>query len=123
MAETALAAGLTSAIAAATKTNLDWWTDDGASYFMPTNEAFRAVGSIMSVASDDELWDVLTYHYVNDTNTPLYTSEMTEANQTTAGGENVLLSQNDDKALFVNMAAINSANILVENGVMHIIDQ
>lgn len=123
MADTALAAGLTSAMGAANKINLDWWQDHDATYFMPTNEAFRMVGSFFNDISDDELRNILTYHYLNDTETPIYTSKMNTANWTTAGGEDVLLSQSDENELFVNTARLTRANILVQNGVMHIVDQ
>ena len=73
MEDTALAAGLTSAIGAANKLNLDWWRDDDATYFMPNNEAFRKVGSALKDIPDDELRNILTYHYLNDTGiTSLY---------------------------------------------------
>ena len=123
MADTALAAGLTSAIGAANKINFDWWRDDYATYFVPNNEAFRKVGSAMNDASDDELQNVLMYHYLNNTEAPIYTTKMDNANWTTAGGEDVLLSQSDQSELFINTARITQANILVSNGVMHIIDQ
>ena len=48
---------------------------------------------------------------------------MNNVNWTTAGGEDVLLSHNDKNDVFVNTAKIIQSNILVQNGVMHIIDQ
>ena len=122
MADTALAAGLTSAIGAANKINLDWWEDNDATYFMPNNEAFRKVGSVFDDISDNDLRDILTYHYLNDTERPLYTSTIKAANWTTAGGEGVL-SHSDTKGTFVNAAKVIQSNILVQNGVMHIIDE
>jgi uncharacterized surface protein with fasciclin (FAS1) repeats len=75
-AETAHAAGLTSALMAATKANLDWWTDYPATYFIPNNDAFQNVGSAMNDASDEELRSILTYHYLNRTRAPIFTSSM-----------------------------------------------
>lgn len=123
MADTALAAGLTSALAAATKVNLDWWTDPGATYFMPSNEAFRSVGSVINSASDDALRDILEYHYLNDTETPLFTTEMSNTNYTTALGKNVQISYTKGTGLNVNNAGFLQHNIIVKNGVMHVIDQ
>jgi uncharacterized surface protein with fasciclin (FAS1) repeats len=123
MADTALAAGLTSAIGAANKISLDWWQDGGATYFIPNNEAFRTVGSVFNDISDGELSNILTYHYLNDTETPIYSSRMHTGDWTTAGGEHVLLSPSDEHELFVNTAKVVQSNILVQNGVIHIIDQ
>ena len=123
MSDAALAAGLTSVLGAATKINLDWWSDDDATYFLPNNEAMRTVGSAINAASDEELQNILMYHCLNHTVSPLYTSGINSANWTTAQGEKVFLSYGDQNSLFVNSAEVVHANILVRNGVVHIIDQ
>ena len=123
LSETALAAGLTSFVGAITTVNTNLDSVEDATYFVPTNDAFEAVESAMNDASDSELQDILEYHYLNSSTTPLYTSLIDSAQQETAAGQNVRLSYNDDSELFVNSAAITHANILVANGVVHIIDQ
>ena len=123
ISDVALAAGLTSVLGAATKVNLDWWSDDDATYFLPNNEAMRAAGSAINGASNEELQNILLYHYLNDTAPPLDISGINPANLTTAQGEDVVLSYGDQHALFVNSAKVVRANILVQNGVVHIIDQ
>jgi uncharacterized surface protein with fasciclin (FAS1) repeats len=123
MSDAALAAGLTSALGAATKINFDWWSDDDATYFLPSNDAMRAVGSAINGASDEELQNILMYHYLNDTVSPLYTSGIDSATWTTAQGEKVSISYGDQNSLFVNSATVVHPNILVRNGVVHIIDK
>ena len=120
--ETALSAGLTSFIGAVTTANINLDSEEDATYFIPTNQAFETVGSALNDASDDELQDILNYHYLN-VGPPLYTSRISKAQWNTTEGENVRMSYNDDNSLFVNSAAVTHANILVANGVVHILDQ
>lgn len=121
--ETALAVGLTSFLGAVTTANMDLNTNDDVTYFLPTDTAFQTVGSALNDASDDELQNILNYHYLNDTGVPLYTSNIDKARWNTAEGENVQLSYENDNSLFVNSAAVTRANMLVANGVAHVIDQ
>lgn len=121
--DTALSAGLTSFAGAVTTLNVNSESDDDVTWFLPTNEAFQTVGSIFTDASDDELQNILNYHYLTDTGLPLYTSRIDKAQWNTAEGGNLRLSYDDDNSLFVNSAAVTQANILVANGVVHIIDQ
>ena len=123
MSETVLSAGLTSWVGAVTTANVNLDFEEDATYFLPTNQAFQTVGSALDNASSDELEDVLIYHYLNHTNLPLYTSRISRAQWPTAEGENIILSYNADNNLFVNSAAVTHANILLANGVAHIIDQ
>ena len=123
-ADTAHAAGLTSAVMAATKANLDWWTDNPATYFIPTNQAFQDVGSAINSASDEKLRDILSYHYLNRTRDPIFTATMYDGNVSTANGEKVFTTlSKDDRTFSINSASIKQHNIIVKNGVMHIIDQ
>jgi uncharacterized surface protein with fasciclin (FAS1) repeats len=102
-------------------TNLDSVED--ATYFAPTNEAFETVGSAMNDASHSELQHILEYHYINSSSSPLYNPMIDTEHYETAAGQNVRLSYNDGDNLFVNTAAVTHANVLVANGVVHIIDQ
>ena len=108
---------------AATEVNLDWWTDYPATYFIPNNEAFQNVGNMMNGASDDELRSILAYHYLNRTRTPIWTSTMYNGNVATANGEHVWIARSEDGIFSVNSATMTQHNIIVQNGVLHIIDQ
>lgn len=123
MFETALTAGLTSFAGAVATANMDLDSITDGTFFVPTNNAFETVGSDMNAASRSELTDILEYHYLEDTSGPLYTSNVDSMRKETAGGKKVTLSYNSGNALFVNTAAVIHANILVQNGVVHIVDQ
>lgn len=109
---------------AATKVNLDWWTDNPATYFIPTNQAFQDVGSAMNSASDEKLRNILSYHYLNATRDPIFTATMYQGNVSTANGEKLFTTlSEDDRTFSINSASITQHNIIVKNGVMHVIDQ
>lgn len=124
VSETAINAGLTSFAGAVTTANLNIGQVTDGTFFAPTNEAFETVGSALT-SSDADLTSILQYHYLNGQNndSPLYTSKISSGSQKTAEGSDVSLSYNDGSDLFVNTAAVTYANLLVQNGVIQIIDQ
>ncbi|RMX75498.1 hypothetical protein D0869_11568, partial [Hortaea werneckii] len=90
--------------------------------FAPVNVAFEIIrGSITSMPSKT-LHDVLSYHVVPSSDGPIYSSDF--ANGTTLRtlqGHNLTMSFNSN-SYFLNSARITTTDILIANGVIHIID-
>jgi len=90
--------------------------------FAPVNVAFEIIrGSITSMPSKT-LHDVLSYHIVPSNDGPIYSSDF--ANGTTLRtlqGQNLTMSFNSN-SFFLNSARITTTDILIANGVIHIID-
>ncbi|KAI7339160.1 hypothetical protein KC315_g1373 [Hortaea werneckii] len=90
--------------------------------FAPVNVAFEIIrGSITSMPSKT-LNDVLSYHVVPSNDGPIYSSDF--ANGTTLRtlqGNNLTMSFNSN-SYFLNSARITTTDILIANGVIHVID-
>ncbi|KAH6693939.1 beta-Ig-H3/Fasciclin [Plectosphaerella plurivora] len=117
---TATAANLTSLIAAVTQANLGETLTDAESItvFAPTNEAFAALGSLDGVTEED-LASILTYHVV--AGTVAYSSTLQDGTVETLNGESLQISIRDG-SVFVNDAQVVVADVLISNGVVHVID-
>ena len=88
--------------------------------FAPTNEAFAAIGNIANNLSTQALGDLLKYHAV--LGTVAYSRGL--RNGTTvqaASGQNLTISIING-TVFINSAKVVVADVLVSNGVVHIID-
>jgi uncharacterized surface protein with fasciclin (FAS1) repeats len=93
--------------------------------FAPTDAAFAKLqeGTLESL-SNEQLTDILLYHVLpgqvlSDTAISVAQSTMNMAD--TANGSKVSLSF-VDSMLFINGAKLSSANVMAENGVIHVID-
>jgi uncharacterized surface protein with fasciclin (FAS1) repeats len=87
--------------------------------FAPNNDAFAAIGSLAATLSMTDLTNILKYHVVDSvaystdlTNTTLKAADGTELKITVANG-----------TVFVNSAKVVEADLLVSNGVVHVLDQ
>ncbi|TKX25193.1 fasciclin domain-containing protein 3 [Elsinoe australis] len=87
--------------------------------FIPNNEAFQAVGSAFAGASIETLRDVLQYHAV--TGNVLFSTEVTNTTVTASNGGTLNLTVIDDD-IFVNGAKVILPNVLMSDGVAHVID-
>ncbi|KAI4267892.1 MAG: hypothetical protein LQ337_008136 [Flavoplaca oasis] len=88
--------------------------------FAPNNSAFNSIGSAISNLTMENLTSILTYHVVNGT---VAYSSMLENDMTVpslAGGELRISVEGTD--IFVNSAKVLIPNVLVANGVIHVID-
>jgi uncharacterized surface protein with fasciclin (FAS1) repeats len=119
---TSLAAGLTSLVGAVREADFQWDEWENATFFAPNNEAFQAVSSDLANMTKEELHTTLMYHVINDT-LPIYTTTIDHADWVTTTGTNITFTFADDGTIFVNSAAIVQPNILVANGVVHVIDK
>ena len=87
--------------------------------FVPSNRAFANIGSILANASETDLQDILKYHVVN--NTLGYSSDLKNGTLTTADGEDLNIAIYNG-TVYVNEAKVIVPDVLISNGVLHVID-
>ena len=123
ISSTAVAANLTSAAGALMSAKLVQ-TLDGArdvTVFAPNNAAFQAIGSALPNMTSQEIARILEYHVVNGT--VGYSSTLKNGTSLkTMNGESVTISMVNGTT-FVNSAKVLVPDVLVANGVLHIIDK
>jgi uncharacterized surface protein with fasciclin (FAS1) repeats len=92
--------------------------------FAPTDAAFTALLEALEITADEllaepELADVLMYHVVA---AQALSTDLEDGQEiTTLSGDNVTIMVND-MGVFVNQAMVTAADILADNGVVHVID-
>ncbi|PNS14719.1 hypothetical protein CAC42_1741 [Sphaceloma murrayae] len=120
---TATSAGLSSLAGALIQTELlDDVSDlDNITVFAPSNAAFQNIASVLSNATRETISSVLTYHVINSS--VIFSTDLADGVQVpTLNGGSVTINQ-EGSNFFVNGALISLPNVLVENGVVHVIDQ
>jgi len=122
IAATAEAAGLSAAAGALTDTKLVDAVDDlmDVTVFVPNNAAFQAIGSALGNLSMAQLASILEYHVINGTvaySTDLMNGTMIK----TMNGNNVTVTIMNG-SVFVDSAMVITPDVLVANGVVHVID-
>ncbi|KAL9629598.1 MAG: hypothetical protein Q9204_005176, partial [Flavoplaca sp. TL-2023a] len=122
VSSTAISAGLSAVVGALTQAELVDTVQSlsDVTIFAPNNSAFNAIGSSLGNLSMEMLTDILTYHVVNGT---VAYSSMLENDMTVpslGGGELRISIEGTD--IFVNSAKVLIPNVLVANGVIHVID-
>jgi len=120
IADTLRAANLTAALGAVQAANVTGALTSAKdlTIFIPNNEAFRAIGNL-SAALGPELPKILQYHVV--AGSVLYSPDITNTSLTTLNGANITISVINEN-VFVNDAKVITPNVLVANGVVHVID-
>jgi uncharacterized surface protein with fasciclin (FAS1) repeats len=88
--------------------------------FAPNNDAFASIASVVGNLSTEELSSILEYHVISGT--VLYSSDLSNGTQETLGGEDVEITISDDGDVFINAARVVVPDILIANGVVHVID-
>jgi uncharacterized surface protein with fasciclin (FAS1) repeats len=123
VSDIATAAGLTSVRGALVSANLvdTVNTTPDVTVFAPTNDAFKNIGSALPNLSADDLTKILTYHVIAGT-VGYSTSLANGTSIATVNGANVTITVGDD-GIFVNNAKVVVADVLVANGVVHVIDE
>ena len=118
---TAIESNLTAAVGALTQAELADTVDglEDVTIFVPDNGAFESIGNLIANLTTDNLTDILTYHVVNGT--VAYSTDLENTTLTTLNGEDITISIIDDE-VFVNSAKVLIPDVLVANGVVHIID-
>lgn len=90
--------------------------------FAPSTEAFREIGSALANASTADIANILTYHVVNGT--VGYSSGIENGTVlTTLNGDNLTITIGEEGRIFVNSARVTIADVLIANGVVHVIDE
>ncbi|KAL9023083.1 MAG: hypothetical protein Q9180_008402 [Flavoplaca navasiana] len=122
VSSTAISAGLSAVVGALTQAELVDTVQSlsDVTIFAPNNSAFNAIGSSLGNLTMEMLSDILTYHVVNGT---VAYSSMLENDMTVpslAGGELRISVEGTD--IFVNSAKVLIPDVLVANGVIHVID-
>ena len=122
----------TTLVAALQATGLDAILDDADStftVFAPTDAAFDLLGqdTIDALLADtDTLKDVLLYHVISDAKI-LRDSAITVAqssdNKVEMGNQRQTALSLANNTLFVNTSAVSLADVMADNGVIHVIDQ
>jgi uncharacterized surface protein with fasciclin (FAS1) repeats len=124
--DTASAAGLSSLRGALHATNLMDTVDNtpDITIFAPNNEAFQSIGSALPNLTTEQITDILTYHVVvggNGTGVGYSSALSNGTTLKTANGQDLTITIGD-KGIFVNSARVVAADILIANGVVHVID-
>jgi uncharacterized surface protein with fasciclin (FAS1) repeats len=119
---TALAANLTALAGALTTADLVNAVDTArdVTIFAPSNNAFAAIQNLAANLSTEQLSSILTYHVVQGT--VGYSSSLTSGLQLTTLNKGQVTITIDNGDVFVNSAEVQVADVLVSNGVVHVID-
>jgi uncharacterized surface protein with fasciclin (FAS1) repeats len=88
--------------------------------FIPNNAAFSAVASIFQDASIQTLRSTLNYHAIQGS--VVFASDVANTTVKTMQGNDLTLSVGTDSTIYVDNARVLVPNILLSNGVAHIID-
>ncbi|KAM3087425.1 hypothetical protein ACMFMG_001515 [Clarireedia jacksonii] len=122
---TAIDSQLTSLAGGLTKTNLVTAVDrlKDATIFAPSNQAFEKIGKTAEALPSDQLGQILQYHVIKGTvgYSPLLTSGLANESFPTLTGASLTVTAEDAK-VFVNSAQVITTDIIVSNGIMHVID-
>ena len=119
---TAVDAGLSAAAGAIVSANLTNTLNRGTNltFFAPNNAAFQAIGSAVSNLTATQLSAILEYHVLNGT--VAYSTSLTNGTKLTAANGGTLSITRSNGTVFVNSAKVVTPDLLVANGVLHIID-
>jgi uncharacterized surface protein with fasciclin (FAS1) repeats len=122
--DTANAANLTSFRGALNATDSISFVDEtpDLTIFAPINEGFQRIFSALQNASTEDIANVLAYHVVNGS--VAYSTDLSNGTSLqTANGANLTITIDANGTVFVNAAEVVVPNVLVANGVVHIIDK
>jgi uncharacterized surface protein with fasciclin (FAS1) repeats len=123
VSETLTAAGLSSLRGALNQTNLLDTVNStpNITIFAPNNAALQAIGGGLANLTPDQITDVLTYHAVVAA-TPGYSSGLRNGTVLKAlNGKDLTITINGGR-VFVNNARVITPDVLIANGVVHVID-
>ena len=121
--DTALALNLTSFRGAVNATEqIEKANDRNVTIFAPNNEAFNRIGSALANLSTDDLRGIVEYHIVNSVHySPSLTNGTTLRSED--DGKELRITHHENGTIFVNAAEVVVPNVLIANGVLHIIDK
>ncbi|KAK3714229.1 hypothetical protein LTR37_008031 [Vermiconidia calcicola] len=120
---TLIAGGFTALAGAATQVDLVKPLEElsDVTIFCPNNDAFQKIASGSGDITDEQLAKILEYHVVQGT--VGYSTALSNTSLPTLNGKEVEITITDDGAVFVNSARVINADVLIANGVLHVIDE
>jgi uncharacterized surface protein with fasciclin (FAS1) repeats len=89
--------------------------------FVPNNAAFKAIGSVLGNVTMEQLQGILGYHIVGDA--VVYSTMLTNGMNITTSTNGTIHVTIDGDDVFVNSAKVVIPNVLVKEGVVHVIDK
>lgn len=119
--DTAVAANLSALTGAITSADLGATLADltNITVFAPSNAAFAEIGSVVGNLSTEQLASILQYHVVQG---PVgYSSSLVNGTLKTLEGTEVTVVVANG-SVYVNEAEVTVADVLIANGVVHVID-
>lgn len=90
-------------------------------FFVPVNEGVESVEAILEALSSEELEAILKYHVVPGT-VQYYDILEDSTSLKTLQGDNLTVTVTEDESIFINGAALIYSDLIVANGVVHLID-
>ncbi|KAK4222502.1 FAS1 domain-containing protein [Podospora fimiseda] len=119
---TALSANLTALVGAVQQAGLVETLDTtpDLTIFAPTNDAFAAIGNLVSGLTIEQLTSILGYHVVPGA--VVYSTDVTNGLTAKSLQGTDLNFRVVDGEVWVNSAKVIAADVLVANGVVHVID-
>ncbi|KAK5113388.1 hypothetical protein LTR62_003488 [Meristemomyces frigidus] len=123
ISETLITGNFTALAGAATKAGLVPTLEDlsDVTIFCPNNDAFQKIASGIANITNDHLIDISEYHVVQGS--VGYSTLLSNSSLATLKGEDVKITIDNDGAVLVKAARVINAEILVANGVIHVIDE
>lgn len=88
--------------------------------FTPRNPGFERIGSVIQNISPEDISRITNYHMIPGQ--ALYSTDLQNATLSTLAGEDLNVSVIDGVA-FINSARVESTDVLINNGVMHVISE
>jgi uncharacterized surface protein with fasciclin (FAS1) repeats len=124
-ADTLAAANLSSLRGAINATNLFDTVNNtpDITIFAPSNEAIQNIGSALANLTTEQVSEVLTYHVVTEGGIGYSSTLENGTTLNTANGEELTITTNENGAIFVNNARVVASDILLANGVLHVLDE
>jgi uncharacterized surface protein with fasciclin (FAS1) repeats len=122
--ETLRTGGWTALAGAATQVGLVAPLEDlsDITIFCPNNDAFQRIASAAGNITNEQLTEILSYHVVQGT-VGYSTALSNNTKLPTLNGEELDIVIDAEGGVFVNSARVINADILIENGVLHVIDE
>lgn len=123
ISDTALSFGLSSFYGAVSNASLVDTVNSAmdVTVFVPNNAAFQAIGSALPNLTMDNITSILSYHVINGT--VAYSSLLSNESVGTLQGNNLTITVHNSSAVYVNSARVIIPDIIVANGVVHVIDE
>ena len=90
--------------------------------FAPSNDALQAVGSTVIALSNENLSILVQYHILVTEDDPYYTTSLTNGSVWTTLQGGSLIVRMASNSIFINSARVLQSDLLVANGVMHVLD-